>query len=92
MTCVIIGHEIIPLVLVTIFNFMVYLNLGSQILTTQAYHSRSSEIEAAPARMSDFHPDSIRNDTDSKTLGRQVMAHTRDADLVIFFHALEVCV
>lgn len=40
--------------------------------------------------MSDFHPDSIRNDTDSKTLGRQVMAHTRDADLVIFFHALEV--
>jgi hypothetical protein len=40
--------------------------------------------------MADFHPDSIRNDTDSKTLGRQVMAHTRDPDLVIFFHALEV--
>ena len=36
------------------------------------------------------HPDSIRNDTDSKTMGRQVMAHTRDSDLVIFFHAIQV--
>ena len=36
------------------------------------------------------HPDSIRNDTDSKTMGRQIMAHTRDTDFVVFFHAIQV--
>lgn len=36
------------------------------------------------------HPDSIRNDTDSKTMGRQIMAHTRDPDFVVFFHAIQV--
>jgi ribosome-interacting GTPase 1 len=34
------------------------------------------------------HPDSIRNDTDSKTLGRLVMAKTRDADFVILIHSI----
>lgn len=35
------------------------------------------------------HPDSIRNDTNSMTLSRQVMCHTRDADLVILLSALQ---
>jgi len=39
--------------------------------------------------MSDFHPDSIRNDTDSKTLSRLVMIRTRDSDLVILLNAIQ---
>jgi hypothetical protein len=34
------------------------------------------------------HPDSIANDTDSKTLARQVMVNRRDADFVILLNAL----
>ena len=40
--------------------------------------------------MAELHPDSIRNDTESKTLTRQVMASTRDADLGKFLSYLEV--
>mmetsp|Transcript_5354 Transcript_5354/g.11697 ORF Transcript_5354/g.11697 Transcript_5354/m.11697 type:complete len:341 (+) Transcript_5354:78-1100(+) len=36
----------------------------------------------------EFHPDSIRNDTDSKTLSRQVMMKTKDTDLVILLSAI----
>eukprot|EP01038_Epipyxis_sp_PR26KG_P011547 gene11547-15466_t len=35
------------------------------------------------------HPDSIRNDTDSKTLTRLVMIRTRDSDLVLLLNALQ---
>lgn len=34
------------------------------------------------------HPDSIRNDTDSKTLSRLVMMRTRDSDFVILINAI----
>lgn len=39
--------------------------------------------------MSEFHPDSIRNDTDSKTLGRLSMMRTKDRDLVILLGAIQ---
>jgi hypothetical protein len=35
-------------------------------------------------------PDSIRNDTDSKTLTRIVMTHSRDAEFVILMNAIQV--
>ncbi len=35
------------------------------------------------------HPDSIRNDTDSKTLSRLVMVRTKDAELVILLNAIQ---
>eukprot|EP01031_Cornospumella_fuschlensis_P004705 gene4705-5894_t len=35
------------------------------------------------------HPDSIRNDTDSKTLQRLVMVRTRDADFVLLINAIQ---
>lgn len=38
--------------------------------------------------MSTEHPDSIRNDTDSKTLSRHVMFNTRDSDFVILINAI----
>jgi len=38
--------------------------------------------------MSD-HPDSIRNDTNSLTLPRQVMLHTRDSDFVVLMNAIQ---
>jgi hypothetical protein len=34
--------------------------------------------------MADFHPDSIRNDTDSKTLTRQVMSEALATFLFLF--------
>ena len=34
------------------------------------------------------HPDSIRNDTDSKTLARLVMMRTRDSDFCILINAI----
>jgi len=37
----------------------------------------------------EFHPDSIRNDTDSKTLSRLSMYRTKDRDLVILLSALQ---
>ena len=37
----------------------------------------------------EFHPDSIRNDTDSKTLNRLSMMRTKDRDLVILLSALQ---
>ena len=39
--------------------------------------------------MSDFHPDSIRNDVDSKTLTRSVMLKTKDSSLVILMNAIQ---
>jgi len=36
-----------------------------------------------------FHPDSIRNDTDSKTLARLVMVRTKHSDLVILLNAIQ---
>ena len=35
------------------------------------------------------HPDSIRNDTDSKTLTRFIMTSTRDTDFVILLNAIQ---
>ncbi len=35
------------------------------------------------------HPDSIRNDTDSKTLTRLVMVRTRNSDLVILLNSIQ---
>ena len=55
-----------------------YLNLLSSITT-------STTITI----MSEFHPDSIRNDTDSQTLSRLVMIRTRDSDLVILLNAIQ---
>ncbi len=40
--------------------------------------------------MSD-HPDSIRNDTNSLTLSRQVMLHTKDSDFVVLLNAISTC-
>lgn len=37
----------------------------------------------------EFHPDSIRNDTDSKTLARLVMVRTRNPELVILLNAIQ---
>lgn len=37
----------------------------------------------------DHHPDSIRNDTDSKTLQRLVMVRTKNSDLVILLNAIQ---
>ena len=39
--------------------------------------------------VSEFHPDSIRNDTDSQTLSRLVMIRTKDSDLVILLNAIQ---
>ena len=39
--------------------------------------------------MADFHPDSIRNDTDSKTLSRLSMMRTKDRELVILLGAIQ---
>jgi fructose-1,6-bisphosphatase I len=38
--------------------------------------------------MADFHPDSIRNDTDSQTLSRLVMTRTHEPDFVILMNAI----
>lgn len=54
-----------------------YLNLLSSITT------------ATTTIMSEFHPDSIRNDTDSQTLSRLVMIRTKDSDLVILLNAIQ---
>lgn len=35
------------------------------------------------------HPDSIRNDTDSKTLSRLVMVRTKDPELVMLLNAIQ---
>ena len=35
------------------------------------------------------HPDSIRNDTDSKTLSRLVMVATKNSDFTILLHAIQ---
>jgi hypothetical protein len=35
------------------------------------------------------HPDSIRNDTDSKTLSRHTMAQTKNIELVILLGAIQ---
>jgi fructose-1,6-bisphosphatase len=35
------------------------------------------------------HPDSIRNDTDSKTLSRLVMVRTKDSDLVLLLNSIQ---
>jgi fructose-1,6-bisphosphatase len=35
------------------------------------------------------HPDSIRNDTDSKTISRLVMVRTKDRELVLLLNALQ---
>lgn len=40
-------------------------------------------------KMADFHPDSIRNDTDSKTLSRLSMMRTKDRELVILLGAIQ---
>ena len=37
----------------------------------------------------ELHPDSIRNDTDSKTMTRLVMINTRDSDFVILCNAIQ---
>lgn len=37
----------------------------------------------------DYHPDSIRNDTDSQTLTRLAMVRTKDSDLVILLNAIQ---
>jgi hypothetical protein len=37
----------------------------------------------------ELHPDSIRNDTDSKTLSRLSMMRTKDRDLVILLGAIQ---
>ena len=37
----------------------------------------------------DHHPDSIRNDVDSKTLSRLLMTRTKNADLVILLNAIQ---
>ena len=34
------------------------------------------------------HPDSIRNDVDTKTLHRVIMSHVRDPDFVILMNAI----
>jgi hypothetical protein len=39
--------------------------------------------------MADFHPDSIRNDTDSKTLTRAIMGKTHDSELVILLNSIQ---
>jgi fructose-1,6-bisphosphatase len=39
--------------------------------------------------MTDHHPDSIRNDTDTKTLNRTSMMRTKDRDLVILLGAVQ---
>ena len=39
--------------------------------------------------MDSIDPDSIRNDTDSKTLTRLVMTHSRDAEFVMLINALQ---
>ena len=38
--------------------------------------------------MSEFHPDSIRNDVDSKTLSRVATLATKDAELVLLLNAI----
>mmetsp|Transcript_19738 Transcript_19738/g.19851 ORF Transcript_19738/g.19851 Transcript_19738/m.19851 type:complete len:338 (+) Transcript_19738:61-1074(+) len=38
--------------------------------------------------MADHHPDSIRNDVDTKTLTRQIMTATKDSDFVILMTAI----
>ena len=38
--------------------------------------------------MSSEHPDSIRNDTNSLTLSRVIMSHTKDTDFVILINAV----
>jgi len=38
--------------------------------------------------MASFHPDSIRNDTNSLTLSRQVMIGTRDTDFVVLMNSI----
>ena len=35
------------------------------------------------------HPDSIRNDTDSKTISRLVMVRTKDPEFVILLNAIQ---
>ena len=35
------------------------------------------------------HPDSIRNDTDSKTLSRLVMVRTKESQLVLLLNAVQ---
>jgi len=47
----------------------------------------SSHLDVMAARMQ--HPDSIQNDTDSKTLSRLVMVRTRDAELIILLNAIQ---
>lgn len=39
--------------------------------------------------MAEFHPDSIRNDTDSKTLARLVMVRTKNMELTILLNAIQ---
>jgi hypothetical protein len=53
------------------------------------YHNWNLLSSITTTNMSEFHPDSIRNDTDSQTLSRLVMIRTKDSDLVILLNAIQ---
>jgi hypothetical protein len=57
--------------------------------STAASTSSTSYHSDISLEMAEFHPDSIRNDTDSKTLSRLSMMRTKDRDLVILLGSIQ---
>lgn len=73
-------------------NASILLNI-TLVSSEDLYPVPAFEIFCALGLFADFpimeHPDSIRNDTDSKTLSRLVMVRTKDPELVILLNAIQ---
>ena len=58
-------------------------------LTLSLFRASVNYIPPLETLEMEHHPDSIRNDTDSKTMTRLVMINTRDSDFVILCNAIQ---
>jgi hypothetical protein len=67
---------------------VVRISSSSKGKSNRKERKREEKRREEKGKMADFHPDSIRNDTDSKTLSRLLMTRTHDPDFVILLNAI----
>ena len=66
-----------------------FFKVVSSLFHSNTTHQRSTTAIAIPIQMAEFHPDSIRNDTNIKTMSRSLMLHTKDSELVLLISSIQ---
>lgn len=68
---------------------LLYLPINRSVIRLACKDSKPNRIFLSEVLKMEQHPDSIRNDTDSKTMTRLIMINTRDSDFVILCNAIQ---